>query len=59
MPETIHIDNGPDGPTTITLTDAALSEHGRDGAIQAALAALPSPAAAPVSTRRPAQERES
>jgi hypothetical protein len=37
MPEQIEID-GPDGPTVVELTDAALSTLGRADAIAAALA---------------------
>jgi hypothetical protein len=38
MPEWIEID-GPDGPTVVEITDAALSTLGRAGAIAAATAA--------------------
>jgi hypothetical protein len=46
MPEHIEID-GPDGPTVVEITDAALSTLGRADAIAAAIAALTPPPAAP------------
>ena len=59
MPEQIEID-GPDGPTVVDLTDAALSTLGRADAIAAAIAArVPTGAQrAPLSsTPKPSKER--
>jgi hypothetical protein len=37
MPERIEV-AGPDGPVLVEVTDAAISEHGRAGAIELAAA---------------------